>query len=166
MNQKGLATIALVGIVIAVVAVVVVGVVVLVGTTPGGGAGEFSSLQCDFESTYGGTSSSGTLYIKDIGTPNMKVRAETTTMGQNVIMIINGETQEAWMYSMGTWTDISSMFSSYWDQYQSQAQTYTTQLSGWTGGDYTYTDPTSGATVTLSNIQINPSLDDSLFMHG
>jgi len=161
---------------IAAVAVVVL-VVVLAGTAPGDvlgpnpggdiwGPDEVSSLQCDFVSTSPFETVWGTIYMENIWTPNLKVRDERTTTGQDVITIINGETQEAWMYSMGTWTDISSMFSSYWDQYQSQAQTYTTQLSGWTGGDYTYTDPTSGATVTLSNIQINPSLDDSLFMHG
>ena len=163
---------------IAAVAVVVL-VVVLAGTAPGDvlgpnpggdiwGPDEVSSLQCDFVSTSPFETVWGTIYMENIWTPNLKVRDERTTTGQDVITIINGETQEVWIYSEGTWTDMSSMFNSYWSEYELLAHTYTiVAVSGLTGsGDYTFTDPTSGATVTLSNIQINPSLDDSLFTHG
>jgi len=94
----------------------------------------------------------------------MMIRIEITSPEGDLITIVNGAQQEAWLYSEGEWVDISTAFSSEWDSWRSTFQAYSDNLSSWTGaGDWTYTDTTDGSTVTITNIMVNPSLADSLF---
>jgi ABC-type oligopeptide transport system substrate-binding subunit len=122
-------------------------------------------LSFDVTGTVSGNSVSYTFKAKDIGSSNAKLRIDMTATGQDITYIVNGATQTAWMYVMGAWTDMSSSFSTQWSTWNTAFSGYETGLAGWTSGDYTYTDSTTGATVTISNIQVNPSLDDSLFTH-
>ncbi len=63
--------------------------------------------------------------------------------------------------SGSTWTQ--SSFVTDWPNWGAQWNTYVSNLAHWSGtGNYTYTDP-SGASVTLSNIQVNPTIPDSTF---
>jgi len=102
-----------------------------------------------------------TFKAKDIGSSSMRIRIEGTAAGYDFIYIINGANQTLWVYAMGQWTDMSSSFSTYWDTWTGAFEGYQTNLSGWTGGTYTSPD----GTVTIHDIIVNPSLDDSLFQH-
>ena len=164
MNQKGIAPLVIVAI---VVIVAVAGVGIYVATrgegVPGEGEGiaGATSMQCDVSSTVGGVTSTFTFKAKNIGTPNLMMRMEGTFAGQDSIYIINGAQQKAWTYVAGTWTDLSAQYLKLWDQWNQAFQDLQTGLSGWTGGTWTSPD----GTATVSNIQVNLSLPDSLFEH-
>jgi hypothetical protein len=158
-ETKGIAPLIIAIVVIVVVAGVGVGAYVATrgGGGGGGNTGSATSLQCDVTDTSSGYTL--TLKAKDIGSSNMKMRIDMTAPTAMSI-IVNGTQQTAWMQYGGTWTDLSSTFSTYWDTWNSSFTGYQTDLAGWTGsGSITV------GTVTFSNIQVNPSLDDSLFTH-
>jgi len=53
-----------------------------------------------------------------------------------------------------------------WADYEGTINGYIDRLAGWTEGDvtYTYTDPNTGETTAkIYNIEVNPTLADSLF---
>jgi hypothetical protein len=118
------------------------------------------------------TNSSGTLlgtytyYAKNAGTSNLAIRIEMTdTSGSNVVYIVNGALQKAWLETGGQWTDLSSSFTSTWSTWNQAFTGYQNSLAGWAGnGDWTYNSP-SGESVRVYNISVNPSLPDSLFTH-
>jgi len=184
MNQKGIAPLIIVGIV--VVVAVAVGIGIYVATRGGGGLGPGNgiasatslSFNADFtlptsptaDGSVGALSmfALGTNKLKDIGSVNMKIRCEGTVQGQTVIFIVNGEQRKAWVYRDGQWLDLSENYS--WDEIWDVScgengliTGYQIALSGWTGGEYTYTDPT-GTSIRFYDIELNPTLDDSLFV--
>jgi hypothetical protein len=166
MNQKGIAPL----IIVAVVAVVAVtaGVGIYVATRAGGGGGniaEATSLQFKADTTIQGVSGTYAFKAKNIGTSNMMMRIEGAYQGQNVIMIINGALQKLWMYGGGQWMDLSTNYLEYENTWTTAFQGYLTQLGGWTGCDWSYTDNSTGITIHLYNIVVNPSLSDSIFVH-
>jgi len=130
------------------------------GGAPGGGISGATSLSFTVSSTIGGVTNL-TYKAKNIGANNLKLRIEGTAAGQEITYIINGETQQAWIYTAGQWIDMSSTFSSYWSTWSESLSGYQESLSGWTSGTYTSPD----GSVTISNIQVDPTLDDSLFVH-
>jgi hypothetical protein len=99
-------------------------------------------------------------YAKDIGSSGMKLRIEGTLEGQNVTIIVNGALHQAWIRSAGRWLDVG--FDSFWNQWNTWIKDYQRSLSGWTSGTWTSSD---GKTI-ITNIQVNPVLDDSLFLSG
>ena len=123
-----------------------------------------SSLQYSVEVTSGGVSQgSYTYYGKNAGTDNFMMRIDyTDDTGSQGAFIINSAQQKAWAYSDGEWTDVSAAYSMQYDTWNTLWQGYTGYLSAWTGlGGYTYT--AGGDTVTITGINVNPSLADSLF---
>ncbi len=164
MNQKGIAPLIIVVVVVVVAAAGAGAFLVLRG---GGGAGgdiaSATSMSCKVDTTYQGTTMTFDLKAKNLkDSANFMMRMEGTVMGQSFIYILNAAENKGWMSVAGTWSElpISDLSS-----YQTQFGAYQSQLSGWTGGDYTYTDPTTGTTVKIYDIVLNPSLDDSLFTH-
>jgi outer membrane lipoprotein-sorting protein len=166
-ETKGIAPLIIAVVVVVVVAVAGVGV--YVATRGGGGGGENqpsggdvgSATSLSYDITETSTGSAFTFKAKDIGSSNMKMRIEGTFAGmEDIIYIINGATQTMWMSYGGTWTDMSSYYSTYFDTYSTMLSGYQTDLGSWTGsGNITV------GTVTISNIQVNPTLADSLFTH-
>jgi hypothetical protein len=114
----------------------------------------------------GGSQGSYTYYAKNAGTTNQMVRIEWTDPdGGTFVYIVNGALQQVWVESGGQWTDLSSAYASQSSTWNSAFLGYKNSLAGWSGlGDWTYTDPT-GDTVRISNVNVNPSLPDSLFQH-
>lgn len=106
---------------------------------------------------------------KNLGTSNVELLEVATTPSSGTTeLIINGVQQKAWEYSDGTWTDLSAEYASFQSTVQSSAGIYTNMLEYYGGsGSYTYTipsgQPNAGDTATFTNIQINPSLPDSMF---
>jgi len=102
----------------------------------------------------------GTVYAKNLGTPNMMCRWEYGVMEQLTIYIVNETQHKVWRWSFPKgWVDFSSGFD--WGKWMQGWNETETRLRDWQGGDITYTD--QGYAIRISDIQINPSLDDSLF---
>jgi hypothetical protein len=166
-ETKGIAPLIIAIVVIVVAAGVGVGVYLATrgggtgGTdgTSGGDIGSATSLSYDI--TESSTGSAFTLKAKDIGSSSMKMRIEGTVAGlEDIIYIINGATETAWMCYGDTWLDMSSSYSTYYDTWSTAFSGYQTDLASWTSGSITV------GTVTISNIQVNPTLADSLFIHA
>ncbi len=127
---------------------------------------EASSLKFTVE----GTTAEGdhgilTWSAKDIGTEAMKMRAEGTSNGEEFGYILNGVTKTIYALEDGVWEKHEfgdDYWDMMWDSYETMFQSYHTALTGWTGGEYTYTDG-EGNQARIYEIQVNPSLDDSLF---
>ncbi len=123
-----------------------------------------------------GTASNGTVLdtlfyaSKNIGTSNVDLIEVTTAPSSGTFeYIVNGAQQKAWVYEGGQWTDISNEFASILPTVQSSAGIYVNMLKAYGGsGSFTYTvpsgQPNAGDKATFTNIQVNPSLPDSLFM--
>ncbi len=127
-----------------------------------------SSLQYSVTLTNssGQVEGSYTFYGKTVGSASM-IRVEyTDSTGSNMIYIVNGATQQAWISDNGEWTDLSSAYTSQYASWNNVYSSYKTNLASWTGvGDYTYTGA-DGSSVRIHNISVNPSLPDSLFQHS
>jgi len=138
------------------------------GGTGGAGNTEVAtatSLSFDMSMTYVNQTITTNVEMKNVGASNMKAYEEVTVAGQTYKMIMDFGTNGLWMDYGSGWQDYSSMLGDQGLQtYSSQFNDWISQLSGWSGsGDYTYTDSTTGATVTISNIQVNPDIPDSVF---
>ena len=190
MNQKGISK--LVIVVIIVVAVLVVGIVAYLGMSGGGGgsggggsgggngdggnggdgnggttvdvAGA-TSLKFSVSVTQAGVGQEVATYsVKNAGTDSAMMRIDMTdASGENYVYIINGAQEKVWIYSEDEWTDLSIAYTTYWDTWNSAWEGYRDSLSDWTGlGDWSYTSP-DGDSVRIYDINVNPSLADSLF---
>lgn len=127
-----------------------------------------SSLQFSVRVTPSGMGSEEYSYmIKDAGTSNLKMRVEwDSSSGDEYIYIINGEEQKVWVYINNEWMEVSNLFQSYWDTWNSAWEGFRDELQDWTGaGDWSYTTP-NGDSVRIYDITVNPSLSDSLFQHS
>jgi hypothetical protein len=91
----------------------------------------------------------------------MMVRVECEYGEMTLIYIVNGEQQKAWANEGSGWVDLSDAFKAQWDLWAPTYEAYADQLATWTSGDWTYTD--GDASVTITNIVVNPTLADSLF---
>ena len=128
-----------------------------------------SSLQFTVSVTNSSGESLGayTYYAKNAGTNNQMVRIEFTDPSSgSFVYIVNGALQQVWVESEGQWTDLSSAYASQSSSWNTAFLGYKNSLASWSGlGDWTYTD-TSGDTIRISNVSVNPSLSDSLFQHS
>lgn len=101
---------------------------------------------------------------KNAGTGNFMLRIDYTGPDGEQAFIFNGAQRKAWTYENEAWTDISSAYDTQFTMWNNLWNAYNTNLVAWTGaGDYVYTQ--DGTTVRIFDIQVNPSLDDSLFTH-
>jgi len=167
-KKISLKTMIALGVILIIVVAIVVGVILATrGGGTGGNVAGASSLQFSADITTSGTLTTYTYSAKNIGTSNAMLRIEGTEAQGNFIYIVNGAQKQAWIYENGQWTDLTGYFTEYWTQWNSTFTGLRSDLSHWSGsGDYTYTDPSSGDTIRIYNIKVNPSLADSLFQHS
>lgn len=151
-------------VVIVAIAAVGIGYILTRGAAPSGDIETATSLSFKVDATIMGTESTMTFKAKDIGSPNTKFRIDGTLIGEEFKLIIYTGEEKAWMWmSVTGWQDISATMQPYLEQYQTQFEAYKEELSDWTGGDYTYTDPATGTTIRIYEVAINPNLPDTLF---
>ena len=112
------------------------------------------------------TDSSGTSGIykytaKNIGTSNtmMRLDIEGDDVVYSYIFFVGNQTD--WNNASGTWAE--GNYTENWTIWGAQWYGYITHNSGWKTGDaeLTYTD--SGNSIKVYDIEINPTLDDSVF---
>jgi len=170
MDQKGIAPLVIVAVVVVAVAVVSVGAYVAMSggsgtntTTTSVNIADATSLSFKLDATLQGVSTTGTFMAKGLGSSNVKMRIEMTAAGQDMIIIIDGAERKAWAYGDGQWMDMTSTFDQYWEQWDQAFEGYKSQLGGWTGGDFTTTEPSTGMVMRIYDVEVNPNLPDSLF---
>jgi len=158
------------GIILIIVVAIIVGVILATrggGGSKSGDVATASSLQFSADVTAGGTLTTYTWSAKNIGTSNAMLREEWTSSEGDYVYIINGAQKQAWVDDNGTWTDLSAEYTDTWATWNATFAGLTSSLSHWSGsGDYTYTDPSTGDSIRIYNINVNPSLSDSLFEHS
>ncbi len=176
MGQKGIGAAVVIVIVIVIAAAAVGGYLLLGGGGggadggAGGGGNIVSATSIDMKSdvTAQGQTITTRIRARNLGTEDMDIRIDTTLGGTDYSFILSGSQDNGWIGMGGQWMSFSDMplfdFDQYWQQYKSTINTYVGELSGWTGGDYTYTDPTTGYSARIYDIAVNPSLTDSIFM--
>jgi hypothetical protein len=125
-----------------------------------------SSLRYSVSLTENGVVQGSYTYMgKNAGTNSFMMRIEVTSTDGNAIYIFNGAQQKAWTYSDGQWTDISELYTVQFGVWNNLWQGYVNGLSAWNGvGDYSYSS--GGSTVRIYDISVNPTLEDSLFVHS
>jgi hypothetical protein len=132
----------------------------------GGGIASATSLDFKMDMTYEVTTVTMRERARNIGTANMDLRVDMTVEGTDMAYIFSGSQQQGWIYMNGVWTSFSDYgidFSTYWSQYSSTFSTYTGYLADWTSGEWSGTF--AGYTYRIYDIQVDPVLDDSLFVH-
>lgn len=171
MNQKGISTLVIAVIVVVVIAIIGVGVYLAMSGTGGNGdtptptptpagVADASSLKFSVEVTDGGETYTNNYMVNNIGSTDLQMRIEMVEY--DMVYIVNGADQEAWSYMAGEWMDISSAFQENWDEWSTTVDAYQNDLTDWAGtGDYTYTS--GGTTIRIYDVEVNPSLSDSLF---
>jgi len=162
-ETKGIAPLIIAVVVIVVAAGAGAGVYIVAtrdggGGGGGGGGGVGSAANLSFDMTNTSPAMSLAFKAKDIGSSSLKLRMEGTYLGSEFGCILNGALQKCWVsYGGGSWTDVSSMYTTWWDTFYTMFSGLQTDLSSWTGsGDITV------GTVTISNIS-TATLADSLF---
>jgi hypothetical protein len=129
--------------------------------------GSASSLKFEVAITQNGLSQgSYVFYAKNIkDNNNIILRVEKTTDLSQSIYIVNAPQQKAWSCTNDQWTDVSSAYSIQYSAWYNAWHGYVQYLSLLSsGGSYSYTQDST--TYHITNIVVNPSLDDSLFTHG
>lgn len=161
----------LVIVVIIVIAVVVAGIAVYFLYSGGEGEPEptpnpvegATSMRFDVNATVDGLLEVDMFTMKNLGTSDILLRVDQTdAQGNAFVYLMNQTGQTAWVKYAGEWMDMSSTFESdYWNSEligYAAVETYMTALEDWSGtGDY------EGDTFIISNIVVNPTLEDSVF---
>jgi hypothetical protein len=173
MNKKMMyASIAVVVIVITVA----VGAYLLVNSGGGGGGGggetkntytvaNATSLQIEGNET----STKGLVTYKWIG-KNLNSTQQMFRLdlwggeSGNYSYIFITSNQTVWLATNGVWTDVSSAYNDQWNEFGTEWTGLVNHLkTNWSGtGDCTFTS-SWGASETVYNVSVNPSLADSLF---
>lgn len=164
------AIVAVVVIIIVVVAVAGAYVLMNPGTEEGGGGGTETvytiSNATSLTYTVNSSASAGAvtkLSGKNLNTVDMVVRVDIEVAGDTYSYLLNATAQSYWANDTGTW--VQGVFQTGWNDWNTnQWQVYVGNTPGWMAGDpdITFTDST-GASIVVYDIQINPTLDDSLF---
>jgi hypothetical protein len=175
MNKKGVSWVI---IAVVIIAVVVVGGVAYwaLTSTPSDGNGDgnggetvytaenATSLSFKVSATIGGSEEEYVFQAKNLGTSEVMMRVEQVSGGMDFVYIMNQADQTAWAYVGGEWMDVSDQFSTYWDDTWAPAlEDYQTQLADWETGDWEY--DVGDDSYKVYEIELNPTLDDSLFTH-
>ena len=174
MNEKPLAIIAAV---IVIVATISVAAYLTLNTDDGneeGGNSEIRSIledagSLEFSLNYTDTDGLVSTHIftaKNIGSPEMMLLAETTcNYGEPCYfaLLMNGAEQKCWeRHDDPEWVDDTDIFPDVLDAWTMIFQDLTSKLSGWNGGEnYVYTDGVG--IFNFYDIRLNPNLTDSMF---
>jgi FlaG/FlaF family flagellin (archaellin) len=172
-NKKGISTLVIVAII--VVAVVVIGAIAAYVWYSGGtpeatptpeptpdieGA---TSIRFDVNATVDGNLEIDRFTAKNLGTSNVLLRVDQTDKdGVEFIYLMNQTGQTVWVNYAGTWMDDSANFATqYWNNNligNTALESYMTALANWSGtGNY------EGDSYIISNIVVDPTIDDSAF---
>jgi len=172
-NKKGISMLVIVAII--VIAVVVGGIAAYYVLTSGDG-GEptptpaptpdvegATSMRFDVNATVDGALEIDRFTAKNLGTSDVLLRVDQTdAQGNEFVYLMNQTGQTAWADFGTGFTDQSADFATYWDSDligNVALDSYMTALAdGWTGtGNY------EGDSFIISNIVVDPTLDDSVF---
>jgi len=175
-NKKGISMLVIVAII--VIVVVVVGIAVYWWYSGGGGEPTptpaptpdvegASSIRFDVNATIDGALEVDRFTAKNLGTSNVLLRVDQTdAQGNEFTYLMNQTAQTVWADFGTGFIDYSSDWTTYWDSTligNAALESYMDALvDGWDGtGDYEFT--ANGNTFIISNIVVDPTIDDSVF---
>jgi hypothetical protein len=172
MNKKTMYIV--VAAVIIIIVVAGVGIYVLMGTGGGGGGGgggtqdtytvtNATSLQYNVNETTNGALVTYEFAGNNVNTSQLMLRVDIPGgSAGNYSYILSVSQQKAWSSTNGgAWTEDN--YTNDWSTWGLAWYTYNNNLVNWSGtGDYSYTS-TTGSSITIYNITVNPTLADSLF---
>jgi hypothetical protein len=127
------------------------------------------------EVNHNGTTATTKYRVKNIATDFEMWRLDISSGMQpgQATYIVNEAVHEAWIYDNAHWNDVSDFYTLWFDYCNGLFAPIKNQLAGngtipggWDGTPgtgFTYTDG-NGDLVTVSNIVVNPVLDDALFL--
>ncbi|HII85510.1 TPA: hypothetical protein HA273_02820 [Candidatus Bathyarchaeota archaeon] len=98
----------------------------------------------------------------NLDTADVMLRVDIEGDGATYSYIMFAGNQTSWANLDGTW--VESDFATDWTAWGNQWSAYVTELdNNWSGsGSYNYTD-SEGNSVVISDIQVQPDIDDSIF---
>lgn len=101
---------------------------------------------------------------KDIGQPFMKIRVEGVEYGEIFGFIVNGETRTTYILEDGVWEGGEPVPEEYWNIiWDMQTNLFDSFHDALIQGQDVWVNPDTAEIVALSEVIINPELDDSLF---
>ena len=154
MREKGVSS-AVVIVIVIVIAAVGVGSYFLLKGGEGEDIGEATSLDLKMDATYEDETLTMRFRVKNIGTPNVKIRIDYLDIEVDYVLILDVGENKAWYYYDGEW-----MAEDFYMEDYLELKEY---LDRWISGELTYIDPATGVTMTVYDIVVNPDLPDSLF---
>jgi hypothetical protein len=165
MNKKTIYIVVAVLVVIIVAAGVGIWLLYYNGTTPTAtpsvvGA---STLQFSVNETTNGALVTYEFAGKNVNTSSLMLKVDIPGgSAGNYSYVLNVSQQKSWdSINGGTWTE--GNFTTDWSTWGAAWYNYVNNLVNWSGtGDYSYTS-TSGSTITIYNIVVNPTIPDSTF---
>ena len=166
MNKKGISMLVIVAIVVIVVAVVGIAAYYVLTTGESGENGEekpdvAGATSISFDVTLAEETDKFT--AKNLGTSDVLLRVDQAASdGSTFTYLMNQTAQTAWANFGGEWMDVSATFEAdYWNSPligKTALDSYMTALADWSGtGDF------EGDSFVISNIVLNPTLDDAVF---
>ena len=185
MNKKAVSMV-LVAVIVIVVVVVVGAVAYWALTNNGGGepaatptptpaasVEDATSLGFKVNATIDDNNELYAFTAKNLGSSDILLRVDEIDADGNVFIYVYNETaQSLWIQYAGEWTDSSATFADYWNGDLSGIigytafNTYKTQLAANWSGSGAYDYDSGGNTYHIYDIDVNPSIEDSLFVHG
>jgi hypothetical protein len=136
--------------------------------TPAASIEDATSLGFKVNATIDGANGLYAFTAKNLGTSDILLRVDAVEADGSVFVYLYNQTAEtAWVQFGGEWTDQSTSFTSYWDGTLGYTgfSAYKAELAAnWSSGDYDYTSDSNS--YHIYDIDVNPAIEDSLFVHG
>lgn len=103
---------------------------------------------------------------RNLGTANADLRMDVSNE-MDFSYILSGSQQEGWFGTDSQWTSFSDLgynFDDYWQDFYGDFENYWVELYDWTGEDWEWS--WDSYSYRIYDIQVNPSLPDSVFQPG
>jgi hypothetical protein len=158
------------GLVAVLIVVIVAAVAAVLLSNNGGGntqsvsVADATSLEFMANVTSNGITVTHACYGKNMGSSNLTVRVDILAgESGNWSHVLDQGQGKSWnCTNSGAWIEVGN-FTDDWNSWGTRWTNFVTNLNNWNGtGDYSYTS-SNGNAVTIYNVEINPSLPDSIF---
>ena len=118
-----------------------------------------TSLQFNVDETLSGVSTYYRIFSNNTVGTETQLRFELQPAPTLVYILDEGQAK-VWSNATGAW--IEDDFAAQWAYWNPKYEDYVNNLADWTTGEKTYT-ATDGTAIRIYDIQVNPTLDASLF---
>jgi hypothetical protein len=156
---------------VAVIVVIVIVAVAYILMNPSGGEGGTETIytisnatSLQYSVSVSNAPDTTTKYSgKNLNGTDVMMRVDIESGGDSYSYILDASSLTGWSNETGTW--VQGNFTAMWNDWNTNCwKPYIAHSPNWVAGDsnITYTDD-AGNTITIFNIEINPTLEDSMF---